>query len=221
MKELTWVAEVSDAGHKPVIVAEYVLNHLGVFVKRERRVPQRDPLQKLTGFRIGYKAIPGTDYRAAPLDRNAILWQKVTSAEELSPESIRIRGNQKDEITLVFGASMRPLVQEHIVAMQKAHPLNKDADFDAASWLCWRDDAEWGDPYASLTEMIDEELNTERFLEPEVVEETVILTAPDSSPRLQMTAAPPPPNFCEKCGAKLYPDSRFCENCGAKVIAPG
>jgi hypothetical protein len=35
-------------------------------------------------------------------------------------------------------------------------------------------DDEWDDPFAPLTEMIEEELNTERFLEPEVVEETVL-----------------------------------------------
>ena len=24
--------------------------------------------------------------------------------------------------------------------------------------------------------------------------------------------------FCEKCGAKLNPDSRFCPECGAKIV---
>ena len=216
MEGMTWMAQVSRQGAKPTVVAEYVLNRLGVFVKRERRVPKKEPLHKLTGFRVGYKAIPGTDYRAAPLDRNAILWQKVTSVDEAAPDSIRIRGNQKDEILLAVEPGIRDQVLQYVQAMRRSHPLNVAADFDAASWICWRDDDEWTDPYAPLSDMIAEELETERFLEPEVVEETVLPESYRSAPGLDSEEAAKP-KFCVNCGAKLYPDSRFCEVCGEKV----
>ena len=61
MEQLTWMAQTSPPGEMPIVVAEYVLNELGVFVKRERRVPKSAPLNRLTGFRVGYKAIPGTE----------------------------------------------------------------------------------------------------------------------------------------------------------------
>lgn len=216
MEGMTWVTQVSRPGEKPTIVAEYVLNQLGVFVKRERRVPKKDPLHKLTGFRVGYKAIPGTDYRAAPLDRNAILWQKVTSVDE-TPDGIRIRGNQKDEILLAVEPGTRDQVLQYIQAMRRSHPLNVAADYDAASWICWRDDDEWTDPYATLSDMIAEELDTERFLEPEVVEETVLPESSVRAPDGPESEEPAKPKFCAACGAKLQPDSRFCEVCGEKV----
>lgn len=216
MEGMTWVAQVSRQGEKPVVVAEYVLNQLGVFVKRERRVPKKEPLHKFTGFRVGYKAIPGTDYRAAPLDRNAILWQKVTSVDEAS-DSIRIRGNQKDEISLAVEPGTRDQVLQYIQAMRRSHPLNVAADYDAASWICWRDDDEWTDPYATLSDMIAEELDTERFLEPEVVEETVLPESSVRTPDGPESEEPAKPKSCSTCGAKLQPDSRFCEVCGEIV----
>lgn len=36
MKPLTWIRSTSPAGEKPVIVSEYLLNELGIFVKREK-----------------------------------------------------------------------------------------------------------------------------------------------------------------------------------------
>jgi hypothetical protein len=59
--------------------------------------------------------------------------------------------------------------------MRKNHPPVKTADYDAASWLCWRDDDDWGDnPFMPLLEMIEIEKDTDRFIEPEILEETVL-----------------------------------------------
>lgn len=208
MKQLTWTALVSKPGQTPAIVAEYVLNDLGAFVKRERRVPKNAPLNRLTGFRVGYRAIAGTDYRAAPLDRNAILWKKVTSVVE-GGDSVCVCGNRADQIELVVEAGLRDEVLRYIEAMRGAHPPVAAPDCDAASWICWRDDDEWGDPFAPLSDMIAGELTVERFLEPEVLAETELPDPP--APTAQA------PGFCKQCGAKLYPDSRFCEVCGARV----
>ncbi|NLZ99420.1 MAG: hypothetical protein GX924_00055 [Clostridiaceae bacterium] len=174
MEQLTWTAQISPPGETPLIVAEYVMNELGVFVKREKRVPKKDLLNKLTGFRVGYKAIEGTEYRAAPLDRNAILWKKVTSVTQSAAGSLRVCGNSNDEIELYFDEAMREDIFCYIRDMREANPPVAAADFDAADWICWRDDDDWGDPFAPLTDMIAEELETERFLDAETLEETVL-----------------------------------------------
>lgn len=216
MEQLTWMAQTSPPGEMPIVVAEYVLNELGVFVKRERRVPKSAPLNRLTGFRVGYKAIPGTEYRAAPVDRNAILWQKVTSVAESAAGGFCVRGNRKDEIELRFDAGIRDEVLCFIRTMRDLRPPVTAADYVAAAWICWRDDDDWGDPFAPLSDMIAEELNTERFLEPEVLEETVLPDAPSRTTDVH-TQQPAIPAFCVRCGAKLYSDSRFCESCGAQI----
>jgi hypothetical protein len=174
MVQLTWTVQTSPPGVTPLIVAEYVLNELGIFVKREKRVPKSALLNKLTGFRVGYKAIDGTDYRAAPLDRNAILWRKVTSVTQNAAGILRIHGNRNDEIELHFDEAMREEIFHFIRVMREANPPVAAADFEAADWICWRDDDDWGDPFAPLTEMIAEELETERFLDAETLEETVL-----------------------------------------------
>jgi len=209
MEMLTWMAQASPPGETPVVVAEYVLNELGIFVKRERRVPKSAPLNRLTGFRVGYKVIQGMEYRAAPIDRNAILWQKVTSVAENAAGGLRVRGNREDAIELFFDSGMREDVLRFIRTMRALHPTVAAADYGAASWICWRDDDDWGDPFAPLSDMIAEELNTERFLEPEVLEQTML---PDADAKESII-----PNFCVRCGGKLFPDSRFCESCGAQI----
>ena len=50
MKQMTWSRSTSPAGEKPVIVSEYLLNELGIFVKREKRMPKKAGLTALTGF---------------------------------------------------------------------------------------------------------------------------------------------------------------------------
>ena len=81
MEELNWQI-ASKTNESPIIVSEYLLNDLGLFVKRERRVQKSNKFYKLTGFRVGYQAIPGTDYYAAPFERQALLWKKVAFVEE-------------------------------------------------------------------------------------------------------------------------------------------
>ena len=74
------------------------------FIKREQRMPKSAPLTALTGFRIGYAAIPGTDYRAAPMDRRAILWHKIASVDDSGENSLTVSGNRSDAITVFFPA---------------------------------------------------------------------------------------------------------------------
>ncbi len=175
MGQIVWTAQTSPSGEVPVVVAEYVLNELGIFVKREKRVPKSALLNKLTGFRVGYKTIRGTDYRAAPVDRNAILWKKVVSVTENASGCLCVRGNRNDEIELHVEEVMRNDILRFIQSMRDMHhPPVTAADYDAAAWICWRDDDDWGDPFAPLTDMIAQELNTDRFIEPEVLEETVL-----------------------------------------------
>ncbi len=150
MEILNWSIQTSPQGKLPVIVSEYVLNELGVFIKRERRMPKSAPLTALTGFRVGYAAIPGTDYRAAPMDRRAILWHKVTSVAGSGAGVLTIKGNRDDEITLVYPPENANAVVRYITDMRLLHQPVTEADPAAAAWICWRDDDEWGDPFAPL-----------------------------------------------------------------------
>lgn len=217
MEMMTWNTPTSPEGETPLIVSDYVLNDLGIFVKREKRMPKKAGLTALTGFRIGYAAIPGTDYRAAPLDRNAILWHKLTAVKEAGNGCLIIKGNRKDTITLCFEPENREAVWHYIETMRQQHPLVGAADDVAASWLCWRDDDDWGEPFRPLTEMISDELETERFIEPEIYEETRLAGVRDiKEPEL----APPVsdrPNFCPKCGSALPPYGNFCPSCGTRI----
>ncbi|MGE4508149.1 MAG: hypothetical protein AB7D16_05910 [Eubacteriaceae bacterium] len=174
MNILNWGLISSPEGQKPMIFSEYVLNDLGVFVKRERRMPKKAKLTALTGFRIGYQALAGSNYRAAALDRNAILWHKITRVIS-APDNLMIYGNSQDLITLYFDQDQAKAITSYVHTMRKNHPPVKTADYDAASWLCWRDDDDWGDnPFMPLLEMIEIEKDTDRFIEPEILEETVL-----------------------------------------------
>ena len=243
MNTMNWTLQTSDQGILPVIVSEYLLNDLGVFTKSERRMPKKAPLTALTGFRVGYAAVPNTDYRMAPLARNAILWHKITSVTVSETGLISVHGNSKDEITILCTPENRDSVLQFIAAKRQQHPVVLEGDFAAASWICWRDDDEWGDAFATLTDMVHEELETERFIEPEVLEETEITGAVDMSSSVAavelpfdapgdapievdtLVMAPDPalssqsarPKFCSNCGAMLPPDGHFCENCGNKI----
>ncbi|WKY48106.1 hypothetical protein Q5O24_01890 [Eubacteriaceae bacterium ES3] len=215
MENLTWSLRTSLDGEKPEIVSDYLLNELGVFVKHEMRMPKKAKLTALTGFRIGYKAIPGTDYRAAPMDRQAILWKKIKRIEEFK-DGLIIFGNSEDEIKLLFEEVNRDEISSYISSMRTAHPPIKTADFDAASWLCWQEDDEWTDPFAPLSEMIEEELRTERFLEPEVLAATVLrgdveMLGTENNSELDRNE-----KFCHNCGTWLSLDDNFCTECGAK-----
>ena len=216
MDMMTWSIQTNPPGSAPAVIAEYLLNDLGLFVKRERRMPKSAPLTALTGFRVGYAAIPGTDYRAAPMDRCAILWHKVASVAAGGAGELMIKGNRNDEIVLVYPPAYGDAVVRYIGDMRRLHPPVAGPDRAAAAWICWRDDDEWDDPFAPLSDMIREEMGTERFIEPEVLEETVLAVVPEPAP------APPGatagrPKFCAACGAALPPDCHFCGHCGARI----
>jgi hypothetical protein len=224
MEILNWSIQTSPLGELPVIVSEYVLNELGIFVKRERRMPKSAPFTAVTGFRVGYAAIPGMDYRAAPMDRRAILWHKVASVTGIGESGLTIRGNQNDEIALIYSPENKDAVARYIAAMRQLHPPVAPPDRAAAAWICWRDDDEWGEPFAPLADMIREETGTKRYIEPEVLEETRLTgtpddpAAPDSVPPASPGAAEDWPKFCGNCGAALRPGSHFCGSCGARIV---
>lgn len=172
MKTLNWLIQTSPEKANQQVYSEYVLNGLGIFVKREKRVAKKAPFMALTGFRIGFKPVAGTDYRAAPLDRNVILWHKLTSAVYQAADKITARGNQTDVIEIKVPPELLPEVMAYIDQMRQQIPPVIDPDRTAASWICWRDDDEWTDPLMPLAAMIEEEKANERYIDPEVLEET-------------------------------------------------
>lgn len=218
MDILTWSLATSPAGDLPAIVSEYLLNDLGIFVKREKRMPKKAKFTALTGFRIGYAAVAGTDYRAAPLDRTAILWHKITRIREAGSDSLIVSGNRQDTITLCFDPADRGAILAYIQTMRQEHPISGAPDYDAAAWLCWRDDDDWGDdPGLSLAEMVALEGDTERFIEPEILEETRLAGVRDGAVPDLPVAAPERPAFCSQCGTALAADDHFCPECGQRV----
>ena len=72
MDLLNWSIQTSKPGDITIVISEYVLNELGVFIKQEYRVLKKNKLNAVMGFRIGYEPVPNTDYRAARGNRNAI-----------------------------------------------------------------------------------------------------------------------------------------------------
>lgn len=169
---VNWQIMSSREGETPAIFSEYLLNDLGIFVKRMRRVAKKGFLNALTGFRVGYTPVPGTDYREGPLDRNAILWHKLTSLTQLSQNEIQLTGNSSDKIVLVIPPELIYTVQQYIENKRLAHPPVSEPDEQAAIWLCWRDDDEWEDPQMTLAAMIEAEKSVDRFIDPDVLEET-------------------------------------------------
>ncbi len=221
MDMMNWMIQTSAAGSLPVVVSEYLLNDMGIFMRRERRMPKKAPLTAITGFRIGYKAVAGTDYRMAHLNRNAILWHKITSVSEDDDGLITICGNTSDVITISCTLENRDTVLQFISIKRQEHPAVAEADYTAAAWICWRDDDNWGDA-ETLIDMVNEELDTERFIEPEVLEETEITVTheyniPPAPPKPEPTA-PSRPKFCGNCGESLPSDGSFCGNCGNSIF---
>lgn len=216
METMSWSLPTSPAGELPVIVSEYLLNPLGIFVKREKRMPKKAKLTALTGFRVGYAAVPGTDYRAAPMDRNAILWHKITRIKEAGEGCLIVSGNRQDTINLCFDPVNQMAVQAYIKTMRQQHPTIGAPDDVAASWLCWRDDDDWGDAQLSLAEMVAREYDTERFIEPEIFEETRLPGVRDHAVPEMPAAAAERPAFCSQCGTALGLDDNFCPECGLR-----
>jgi hypothetical protein len=219
MESISWITQTSPPDVMTGIYSEYVLNEQGVFVKREKRVPKNEPLTAITGFRVGYKLVSGTDYRAAPLDRNAILWYKITSIIANSPNELLITGNSHDTIVLVMPEDLRSRILQFVDKMTQLHPPKVQPDEQAAIWICWRDDDDWGDdPYRPLQDMIDEEADVDRFIDPDVLEETRLSQMPAPfkplAPADQRDSSSPTAKFCSACGASVQPGSRFCSQCG-------
>lgn len=99
MNTLHWQIQTSPPGAQPIIIAEYLLN-VWAFHQAGATDAKKIHLTAVTGFRIGYVAVPHTDYRMAPIDRNAILWHKVTAVVEDGPGVITVHGNTKDIISI-------------------------------------------------------------------------------------------------------------------------
>lgn len=225
---LNWSIQSSPLGEKPKIISEYILNEMGIFIKRELRMPMNDILTATTGFRIGYEPIKGTDYRAAPYDRNAILWHKITNIVEENSKLI-ISGNRNDVIEVYVSLEDRSKVLSFISDKIKSNPPILNEDKLAASWMCWRDDDEWEVPYAPLSDMIRDELDEKRFIEDDILEDTVLKDLPsyvlplvntdneivsDSSSPVSDELAP---KFCSMCGTPLQGNSNFCGHCGVAI----
>lgn len=177
MNIMTWRIKTSPEGKLPATVSEYVLNELGVFIKRELRMPKSAPLTALTGFRVGYTVVPGTKERAAPLNRDALLWHKITAVSERAGNSLYIQGNRNSVLEVYFPPELRDAILSYITEMRRNHPILTSADPVAAAWLCWRDDDEWDDPLMPLTEMIETERRNQRLIEPEILAETELAGA--------------------------------------------
>ncbi len=217
MDVLTWNIRTSLKDDLPEVYSEYLLNDLGVFVKRERRMPRSNLFTAVTGFRVGYFSVPGADYRVAPIDRDAILWYKVTSIEEVSENSLLVKGNRSSEIVIYYPLDNRDTVLQYIAVMRQNYPVIIQADPVAASWLCWRDDDEWEDPLLPIINMVEEEMQTERFIEPEILEETELMEDSIQKNLSVSDQTENKPKFCVKCGSSLRFGINFCENCGNQI----
>lgn len=232
MDQLNWCLQTSPANVKRMLVSEYILNDMGIFIKDEYRMPKSDVLTTITGFRIGYNNIPNTDYHAAPGSRKAILWYKITDISEEAQNCLLIKGNQSDVIRMVFHLEDRDQILDYIASKLQAHPTVFQEDKAAAGWLCWRDDDEWEEPYGSLESMIEEEMAADRFVE-DVLEDTVLNSTgnlsvdqfrslPSQASEVEKEAATSQavnkrPNYCWNCGNKLDPEGNFCHNCGTAI----
>lgn len=237
MKVMYWSIQTSEQGVLPVIMSEYLLNDMGVFIKSELRMPKKGLLTAVTGFRIGYELVKGTDYRMAPYSRNALLWKKVTSVNTEIPGKIEIKGNKEDVIIVVYDLLNKAEIMQYIEEKRIQYPPVIEADSTAAAWICWRDDDEWEDRYMSLPDMVTSELQVKRFVE-DVIEDTILdegsiekliinrsfenLDSEVKQRELSQTTASQTeadrPKFCSQCGALLPSEGIFCSNCGHQTM---
>ncbi len=178
MQAISWQIMFSGPDQLPWIQAEYLLDQQGIFMKREKRLPLQRPLAALTGFRVGYQARPGTDYRAAPMDRMALIWPKITAVRPQGKGLWLISGNLADELVLRLPLERQAEIMSFIEGMLRRNPPQLDEDETAAAWLCWRDDDDWGDPFLTLTEMVAHEAGAKRLLEPEILAATRLASLP-------------------------------------------
>lgn len=241
MNTMNWSVETGEKGKLPIIVSEYLLNDTGVFAKREKRMPKNEPFTAITGFRVGYIKVKNADHRMALMDRNAILWHKITLVSLDDYGDIVVTGNRKDVIIIRTTEENRLEVTNFIDRKRMEHPPVEAPDKVAAAWMCWRDDDEWEDPSMPLVKMVENELRMNRFIEDEILEETMISVLEVrhvanqkvqemkekvyESPSLdnkeldvQENISNCRPMFCCSCGSKLPEDGLFCENCGNRFM---
>lgn len=224
MISMKWSIQTSEIGVLPIVVSEYLFSKIGVFIKSEIRMPKKEVLTALTGYRIGYEAVKGTDYRMAPWNRNTILWHKIISIVEDKPGNLIIRGNTEDVITVSFNLEDRDRVVQYLKNKRCEHPPIVAADPIAAAWICWRDDDEWEDRYMSLEDMIKSESKENRFIEDYILEETILDEASIKIKIIENTTSKIKkieivrPKYCNKCGTSLPLKGSYCGNCGNKFI---
>jgi len=223
MDILNWSIQTSKPEETTMVISEYVLNELGVFLKQEYRVLKKNKLNAVTGFRLGYEAVANTDYRAAKGNRNAILWYKITNIVIEGENKLIIYGNREDIIELVFENEMKDDVYNYIVKRQEQYPSQMQADEKALAWMCWRDDDEWDDDFEPLLSMIEAELKVKRYIDEDVLEDTILKNVADTailkvnskeSSKVQESLRP---KFCSNCGHELSVDGNFCGKCGTRI----
>lgn len=223
MELLNWSIQTSKPEDITIVISEYVLNELGVFVKQEYRVLKKNKLNAVMGFRIGYEPVPNTDYRAARGNRNAILWHKITNIVQDGENKLIVHGNTDDVIELVFENEMRDNIYNYIADMQEQHPIEIGADKKAVAWMCWRDDDEWDDDFEPLLDMIKAELKVKRYIDSDVLEDTVLKNVSNTAilkvntRKVLEEEVSVKPRYCSNCGEALEEDGNFCGNCGARI----
>ena len=170
----SWTADIPVKKHR-FYRTEYILNDLGVFTKSDR-IEDKATLAKAmwyTGTGIRQQNIKDK-FLSAPHARGAILWRKITAVEG-DGEKITVFGNADSEIELIPDPAEYEKVLTYIEEQRALHPLQKEADRDAACWFCFGLDEDW-EAGVPLQEMIDEEIKTanNRDIDDESLDATVI-----------------------------------------------
>lgn len=174
---LGWTMELAEESKKGGFYVDYLLNDLGIFLRKEERVLKPSLLQRTTGFRAGFKKPDGKDYYLRYHSRDALLWRKIYSVSDQG-NHILVRGNSNKEILLFLEPGMKTQVLDLIYKKRREHPPLLEEDLEAADWISWSQDEDWGDEIKSLAEMVEEERSVERFIEAEVLVETILPALP-------------------------------------------
>ncbi|HJJ45816.1 MAG TPA: hypothetical protein O0Y17_01895 [Methanocorpusculum sp.] len=169
-----WIADIPIKKHR-FYRTEYILNDLGIFTKSDR-IEDKASLAKAmwyvgTGIRQQHLK---DKFLSAPHGRCAILWRKITSVEG-DGEKITIYGNADSEIELIPEPAQYADISAYIEEQRVKHPLQKEADKEAACWFCFGLDEDW-EAGVPLQDMIDEEITTahNRIIEDDSLDATVI-----------------------------------------------
>lgn len=116
-------------------------------------------------------------FRADRTSRCALLWRKITQVEGDGNSKILVCGNADTEIELYMQPEKYTDILSFIEKQRQKHPLQKEADKEAACWYCFGFDDEWDVGYP-LAIQIRKEIETrdERNIEEdtESLEATII-----------------------------------------------